>query len=205
MPLKKLLLGLLLLIVLLPAALLLSTIVDHIWHGPRPAWVSANEAKRSVEIYCIPDVVLVDHNGKKVRFRSYLQSGKPLLLDFIYGACATVGTAQSASFVSLQNKFAANSDKIQLVSISIDPESDSPQAMNAYLKKYHRKPGWDFLTGTRGDIEILLRVFDAYQPVVSYHNPLMLMLRPSDGKWIRLNGVASASELMQEFARMMPQ
>ena len=200
---KKLLLGLLLLVVLLPAALLLSTTVDRLLHAPMPAWVSTKEARRSVQTYQIPDVVLVDHDGKKVSFRSYLESGKPVLLDFIYGTCATVGPTQSASFVSLQQKLGAHPEQLQLLSISTDPESDTPQTMRGYLKKFHRKPGWDFLTGSRSDIEGLLRAFDAYRPVMIYHDPLMLMLKPSDGKWLRLNGAMSASELMQEYENMV--
>jgi protein SCO1/2 len=74
--------------------------------------------------------------------------------------------------------------------------------MNEYLKKYHRQPGWDFLTGTRSDIETLVRAFDGYKSV-SNHNPLMLILNPMNGKWLRLSGIVNSPELMQECSKLI--
>ena len=202
MALKKLLMGFLALAALIPAGYLLTATVQHLLRSPA-AGEPVTGLRRSVETYRIPDVVLVDQNGKKVRFKSYLESGKPVLLDFIYGGCSTIGPVQSAVFVSLQRKLGADAGKIQLISVSIDPENDSPQVMAQYLKTYHRKAGWDFLTGTPGDIEMLVRAFDGYMPVVVSHSPLLLMLNPLDGKWIRFYGTMGTSQLMQECNKLI--
>jgi protein SCO1/2 len=199
---KKLLLGVLLLLALIPAAFLLTSTASHLLRLPLLTGEPVRELRRSQEAYRIPDIGLVDQNGKKVRFKSYLEGGKPVLLDFIYGGCSTIGPAQSASFVTLQQKLGAGATKIRMISVSTDPEHDSPRVMNEYLKKYHRQPGWDFLTGTRSDIETLVRAFDGYKSV-SNHNPLMLILNPMNGKWLRLSGIVNSPELMQECSKLI--
>jgi len=75
--------------------------------------------------------------------------------------------------------------------------------MKDYLKKYHAKPGWDFLTGSRGDIDQVMRAFDAYISNKMYHFPLTIIRSPRDGKWIRINGLMSSSELMAEYRKVI--
>ena len=156
--------------------------------------------QRSVEKYTVPDVVLVNQDGSKVRFKSFLETDRPVMLDFIYGTCTTICPVLSASFVNLQQKLGADVHKVRLVSISIDPENDTPKVMKDYLKKYRAKPGWDFFTGSRADIDQVMRAFSAYIPNKMSHFPLTLIRSPKDGRWIRINGLMSSSELMDEYA-----
>jgi protein SCO1/2 len=106
--------------------------------------------------------------------------------------------------VNLQRKLGPDVDKVQLVSISIDPENDTPKVMKEYLKRYRAKPGWDFLTGTREDIDAVMRAMDAYIPDKMSHYALNLVRSPKDGTWIRLNGLMSTAEFMQEFQKVKP-
>jgi protein SCO1/2 len=50
---------------------------------------AAEKPKRTVENYTVPDVVLVNQNGVKVPLKKFLETGKPVMLDFIYGTCTT--------------------------------------------------------------------------------------------------------------------
>jgi protein SCO1 len=154
--------------------------------------------KRTVENYTVPDVVLVNQNGAKVHLKEYLQADKPVVIDFIYGTCTTICPVLSAGFTNLQRKLGADSQKIKLVSITIDPENDTPKVMNEYLKRYRAKPGWDFLTGSRRDINTVMTAFDAYIPDKMSHFPLTLIRSPGDGKWVRIFGLMSGTEFMGE-------
>jgi protein SCO1/2 len=154
--------------------------------------------KRTVENYTIPDVVLVDQNGTKVRLKEMLQSNKPVIVDFIFGTCTTICPILSAGFVNLQNKLGADAQKVHLVSISIDPENDTSKVMKDYLKRYRAKPGWDFYTGSRKDIDSVMKAFDAYIPNKMSHYPLILIRPPADGKWVRIFGLLSSSEFVGE-------
>jgi protein SCO1/2 len=154
--------------------------------------------KRTVENYTIPDVVLVNQNGDKVHLKEYLHSDKPVIVDFIYGTCTTICPVLSAGFTNLQRKLGADSQKVQLVSITIDPEHDTPKVMKEYLKRFRAKPGWDFLTGSREDINTVMRAFDAWIPDKMSHFPLNLIREPGSSKWVRIFGLMSGSEFMAE-------
>jgi protein SCO1/2 len=164
-----------------------------------PADAETKRYKRTVEKYTIPDVTLVNQDGKKVRFKTLMESDQPVVVDFIYGTCTTICPVLSAGYVNLQNKLAAGGYKFHLVSITIDPENDTPKVMKEYLKRYRAKPGWDFLTGTRSDIDQVMRAFNAYIPDKMSHYPLNLIRSPKDGSWVRLFGIMSSSEFMQEY------
>lgn len=162
------------------------------------------DVRRSIAQYKVPDVVLIDQNDRKVHLRSLLNTRKPVMVQFVYATCTTICPVLSASFVSVQRKLGTKSSKVQMVSITIDPENDSPKVMKAYLKKYHGKPGWDFLTGSRADIDATMHAFDAYVPNKMLHYPLTLIRNPSTGSWIRLNGLMGSTDLMAELEKVMP-
>jgi protein SCO1/2 len=164
-----------------------------------PAQAESKSYKRSVERYTIPDVVLVNQNGKKVRLQSILKGNTPVVVDFIYGTCTTICPVLSAGYLNLQNKLAATGGTVRLVSITIDPENDSPKVMKEYLKRFRAKPGWDFLTGSRADIDTVMRAFNAYIPDKMSHYPLNMIRSPKDGSWVRLFGIMSSREFLAEY------
>ena len=164
-----------------------------------PAEAGDKGIQRSIEKYDIPDVVLLNQDGNKVKFKNYLETDKLVMLNFIYGTCTTICPVLSVSFVNLQQKIGSDIQKVRLVSISIDPENDTPRVMKEYLKRYRAKLGWDFFTGRREDIDKVMRAFNAYIPNKMSHYPLTLIRSPADGKWARINGLMTSSELMSEY------
>jgi len=158
--------------------------------------------KRTIESYTMPDVTLVNQNNARIKLKNLINSDKPVVVDFIYGTCTTICPVLSAGYTNLQQKLGEGSSKVQLISISIDPENDTPKVMREYLKRYRSKPGWDFLTGSRGDIDKVMHAFNAYIPNKMYHYPLTLIRNPKDGKWVRIFGLTSTSEFMNEYKKV---
>lgn len=154
--------------------------------------------KKSIDSYTVPDVVLVNQEGARVRFKSYIETDKPVILDFIYGTCTTICPVLSAGYYSLQKRLGPDVRKVRLVSITIDPENDNPKVLKEYLARYHARPGWDFLTGSRADIDRVMRSFDAYIPDKMSHYQLTLIRSPKDGKWTRIKELISGSDLLAE-------
>lgn len=165
--------------------------------GGLPAQVAA-PYKRTIESYPVPDVTLVNQDGSKVKLKALLESGELVIVDFIFSTCTTICPVLSAGYANLQAKLPPGVSKIHLVSISIDPENDTPKAMRDYLKRYRAKPGWDFLTGRREDVDTVMRAFNAYIPNKMSHYPLTMIRDPKTGKWIRLFGMMSSSEFVAE-------
>jgi protein SCO1/2 len=148
-----------------------------------------------------PDVTLIDQDGDRVKFRDLLLSDKPVFVDFIYATCTTICPVLSAGYTSIQRKLGNDLDRVTLVSITIDPENDGPEELAAYLERYRARPGWEFLTGTRADINAVMRAFDAYIPDKMSHRPLIFIRAPSDGNWVKLYGFAGSADLMAELTR----
>jgi protein SCO1 len=168
------------------------------------AHADSKRYKRTVEKYQIPDVSLVNQDGKKVRLATLLTGDQPVIVDFIYGTCTTICPVLSAGFANLQRKLGPASSKVRMISITIDPENDTPKVLKEYLKRYRGQPGWDFLTGSRADIDAVMRGFNAYIPDKMSHYPINLIRNPKDGSWVRLFGMLSSREFLEEFQNVSP-
>ncbi len=177
---------------------LLITLVVVLQGVVGPAVAAEKKYRRTTETYSLPDVVLVNQDGKKVRLKSLETSNTPVVVDFIFGTCTTICPVLSVGYATLQQKLGADAQKVHLVSISIDPENDTPKVMKEYLKRYRAKPGWDFLTGSRGDIDKAMRAFNAYIPNKMSHYPLTLLKSPDEKGWTRIYGLMSSSEFIEE-------
>ncbi len=152
--------------------------------------------QKSIESYVVPDVVLTNQKGVKVSLRSLLQNNKPVMLAFIYSSCTTVCPVLSTTFANVQNRLAPDTQRVQLVSISIDPEHDTPKVMMEYLKTYHAKPGWDFLSGSPEDTATIMKSFGLKE--MSYNYFTLIRTSP-DTHWIKITGLLNAAEVVTEY------
>lgn len=176
--------------------LLIHIVVMALFSGP--AFAGGIDYRRTVERYTVPDVVLVNQNGARVHLKQLMESDQPVIVEFIFTTCTTICPILSAGFTNLQQKLGPDCRKVRQVSISIDPEHDTPKAMKEYLKRYRAQPGWDFLTGSRTDIDRVMYAFNAYIPNKMSHYPLTLIRAPGDGSWVRIFGLMGSAEFMGE-------
>ncbi len=167
-----------------------------------PALAAEHRYERSVQKYTIPDVTLINQDGEEVHLKKFVEGNQPVVVDFIYGTCTTICPVLSAGYVNLQKKLAKEGRKVRLISITIDPENDSPKVMKDYLARYRAAKGWDFLTGSRADIDKVMTAFNAYIPDKMSHYPLNMIRNPKDGTWVRLLGIISSREFMAEYNKV---
>ncbi len=150
----------------------------------------------------IPDVTLIDQNAREVSLRELVEDGDPVLLDFIFGTCTTICPILSAGFTNLQRKMGSGPGGPTLLSISIDPEHDTPEVMTAYLARYRAQPGWYFLTGNRDDIDRIMHAFDAYVPDKMSHQPVTFIKADGANRWIKIDGLVSTKSLIEELEKV---
>jgi len=110
----------------------------------------------------IPDFRLTDQEGRTVKLDDL--RGKVLAIDFIYTRCPLpdVCPRLSASFAALQNRFRNQlGSRLVLLSITVDPEFDTPEVLAAYAKRWGADSrGWQFLTG--GVAELAAQLGEVY-------------------------------------------
>lgn len=157
---------------------------------------------RTLAAYTIPDVKLVDPDGAAVPLRSTLAGDGPVILNFIFTSCTVICPVASATFAQVQAALGPERDTIRMVSISIDPEQDTPAAMKAYAGKYGAGRQWLMLTGSLEDSIAVQRAFDVYRGDKMNHRPATFLRAGPRQPWVRLDGFASAADILREYRRL---
>lgn len=130
-----------------------------------------------------PDVPLVTHEGREVRFYSDLIRGKLVVVNFIYTRCPAVCGLMTANLARVKRELGDRVGKdIHFYSLSLEPEHDTPETLSAYAKAYRAGPGWTFLTGKPEDIARLRRKFGDIGSVED-HAPRINVGNDVNGTW----------------------
>jgi len=153
---------------------------------------------RTTANYTVPDVMLVRDDGKPVQLGREMDDGRPVVLSFIYTSCTTVCPLTSLTLAQLQDKLGAARDTVHLMSISIDPEQDTPTRLHEYAKKYGAGPEWQHYTGTLAASRTAQQAFDVYRGNKMEHAPATLIRAAPGAPWVRIDGFATADQLLAE-------
>jgi protein SCO1/2 len=96
------------------------------------------------------------HDGRTLLFYDDVMKGKILLINFFYTGCSAICPLMTENLARVQQLLGDRVGRdIFMVSISLQPEYDTPDALAVYARSYATGPGWLFLTGKKDDIELL--------------------------------------------------
>lgn len=165
--------------------------------------IASSDTSRQVVAYTIPPVHLVRDDGKSVSLPQELNDGRPIVMNFIFTSCTAICPLASQTFALLQQKLGADKDRVRLVSISIDPEQDTPARLTAYARKFGAGPEWHHYTGSLQASLAAQRAFDVYRGDKMSHSPVTLLRAAPDRPWVRIEGFASADDLLGEIRDML--
>ena len=149
--------------------------------------------------YTIPEVMLVESDGKEKLLSKTVDPNKPVMLNFIFTTCTAICPSMSATFAQVAQKMDRGGETVQLVSISVDPEQDTPTKLKEYAKKFEAGSMWRLFTGTTANSILTQRAFDAYRGDKMNHVPLTFIRGANSVRWARIEGIASADELIKEY------
>jgi len=161
---------------------------------------SPSSAQRSTAQYEIPDLAMIDQHGATISTSELFATDRPVMVNFIFTTCTAICPMMTSIFQQVQTGLGDEAEEILMVSVSIDPEQDSPKALAKYAEAFRAGPQWSFLTGSLEDSITLQQAFQAYRGDKMKHAPLTLMRAGSNSDWVRFDGFASATEL-EEAAR----
>ncbi len=132
-----------------------------------------------------PDVELTTQDGRKVRFYSDLVRDKHVVVSFIYTRCTRICGLVTANLARVQRELGDRVGKdIQLYSVSLDPDHDTPERLRAYAAAFKARPGWTFLTGRAEDVAMLRKKFGDLASVEE-HAPVIDVGNDVTGQWWR--------------------
>ena len=163
---------------------------------------NARRYTRSVNTYHTPDITLLDQEGREVGLAPLLDGSSPVALNFIFTSCATVCPVMTATFSQMHRALGEDAGGLRTVSITIDPEHDTPRVLQSYAQRFNAKQGWQFLTGDADEILKVQRAFDAYTGNKTNHRPFTLLRNGDSASWVRIDGLASGTELATEYRQL---
>ncbi|HSS51525.1 MAG TPA: SCO family protein [Thermoanaerobaculia bacterium] len=150
----------------------------------------------------IPDVALVDQNGKPVHFYTDLVKGKVVAMNFVFTSCTTICPPMGANFAKLQKLTAGKG--VHLISVSVDPGVDNPERLKAWAGKFGAGPGWTLVTGDRNEVIRLLKALGVYTAAITEHSPLVLLGNDAGHRWTRAYGLAAPAKLAELIEQISP-
>jgi protein SCO1 len=125
-------------------------------HRPDAAGRRGSSARPGARHF--PNVVLRTHEDRPVRFYDDLLKGKTVLLTFMYATCEGVCPLTVVNLKKIHARLGDRAGRdVFLYSITIKPEQDTPRVLASYAAMHGAGPGWLFLTGAPGDIDLVRR------------------------------------------------
>jgi protein SCO1/2 len=153
--------------------------------------------------YDVPDVQLVRDDGKRVSLRREMNDGRAVVLNFIFTTCSSFCPLSSQTFAEFQSKLGPAAADVHLMSISIDPEQDTPARLREYARRFGAGPGWQHYTGTLAASRAAQRAFAAYRGDKMSHTPLTLLRAAGSMTWRRIEGFATPDDLLGEYHQLL--
>jgi protein SCO1/2 len=158
---------------------------------------------RSMREYAVPPVRLVRQDGKVVSLPDEMDDGRPIVLNFIFTTCTTICPLMSTTFAQFEHRLGPDAGKVHLMSISIDPEHDTPARLSDYAHKFNAGPEWQHYTGTLDASVAAQRAFDVYRGSKMSHS-LVTLMRAAPGKpWLRIEGWATPDDLVHDYRELV--
>lgn len=146
------------------------------------------------------DVELVDQNGETQRLYSDLMEGKVVVVSSMFTTCAAVCPLIGQKMKRLQEAAGERLGRdVLLLSITVDPRTDTPARLHAWGERFDAREGWYLLTGSPENVGQALAKLGFAVEERDDHSTVVLMGNERTGLWKKTNGLASSDALVELF------
>jgi protein SCO1/2 len=141
--------------------------VRSLWLAAFMLLTATAPSKRLADIGPAPRTVLVGSSGKSFDLASL--KGKVVVVSFVYTTCNGACPATTRALSNIQKALEQAKlwgKSVEFVSISLDPERDTPDVLNRYARLFNADlPNWHFLTGTRSDVQSVIAAWGMWAKI----------------------------------------
>jgi protein SCO1/2 len=152
-----------------------------------------------------PNVELRTAQAARVHFYDDIVKGKVLLIQWMFTRCNRSCPLATPKLLRVQRKLERRlGNKVRLVSISVDPDHDTPAALSKYASRFHSPRNWLLLTGNKNDVDLIRRKLGVYDPDekrLEHMNVLTIGNEPL-GQWLALPVFSSNAEIVRTVTRI---
>ena len=143
------------------------------------------------------DVELTNQDGKKVHFYSDVLKGKTVVVNAFFTTCTSVCPPINRNMEKIQEALGDRVGRdVFLVSLTVDPETDTPARLKEYSQKFHAGAGWTFLTGKKENLDWALYKLGQYIEKKDDHTTVLIIGNEPTGLWKKAFGMANVAELV---------
>ncbi len=151
----------------------------------------------------IPNVRLLTQHGKPVSFYDDCLRGRIVVIGMMYTACTRLCPPGTANMIAVRNALGSRVGRdIHFISLTLQPDFDTPDALREYAERYGiRGPGWTFLTGKRGDMDLLRRrlgFFDRDPEIdadLARHSAMLRIGSEPVDRWLMMPALMPAEQI----------
>lgn len=172
---------------------------DHKVHGPQAAKTQAVKAA-SAKVRLL-DLALTNQEGEDARFKSDVIGDRIVVLDNIYTSCTTICPIVTTIMSNVHSKIGRAGREVSLVSLSVDPVTDTPQRLRAYARRH--KAAWNLWTGPKPAMDQVLKGLGIYTPDYTDHPSSILVGDGRTGEWTRFYGFASPEQIVKRVDELL--
>jgi protein SCO1 len=149
-----------------------------------------------------PNTPVINQRHQALNFNELIKN-KTVAINFIFTTCTSSCPLATAVFKQVQTQLGAQN--IHLISISVDPDADTPEKLSAFAQQFQIESRWDFITGKRADITALLKALEVYSPDKTLHTNRVLIGNDKTHTWTRLYGLPSADDIVNAVKQLSNQ
>jgi cytochrome oxidase Cu insertion factor (SCO1/SenC/PrrC family) len=144
------------------------------------------------------NTLLVNQHGEEFRFYQDLLEDKTVVISVFFTECDEHCTNIIKIMQKIRDSFKDEmGESLRLLSITVDPENDTPETVEAYFNEYTAGSGWHFLSGDLENVNAILRILGKYVDQRESHNSILLVGNVSTGLWKKVNGLADPGEIIE--------
>ena len=151
------------------------------------------------------DTEVLDQNGNKLRFYTDVLRNRVVLISFIFTNCDYACPMQAQKLKQTRALMVpAIKDEVWFVTLSVDPERDTPAAMKQFAEKQGLDESrWLFLTGKKENVDFLVKRLGQYTENVEAHTTLMLAGNDRTRHWTRVLPMVPPDGIAQQMRALV--
>lgn len=150
-----------------------------------------------------PNLVLLTQDNKPVRFYDDLLKGKIVLINFLFTNCKGVCSPMTANLVKVQKYLGERVGReVVMISLSVDPLTDTPAVLKKYADSFKAQPGWYFLTGDKKNVDWVLYKLGGYVETREQHSGVLIIGNEATGEWMKVHAMSNPTDIANAVTKL---
>ena len=148
---------------------------------------------------------LVTETGEEVAFFDDMLKDRIVVVNFFYTSCTDLCSLSTARLAQVYEWLGERMGRdVFFVSITLDPENDTPEKLATFAKGFNIDKGWTFLTGSRENIDIIRAKLGERAQALALHRSDMVIGNAKLGIWRRSSVMGSLTVALESILELDP-